>query len=133
MSLVAAQVKTSGRDIVVVDDDSGVREMLVRVLNGEGYSARPARDGEEALALASAAPPDLMLLDLGLPGRTGWETFAALRRSRPGLPVIVITAEPNQEVAAHSAGVRAFFEKPVDCAALLRAVGALLAPPAPVL
>ena len=79
------------RRLLVIDDDPSVREMLVRVLRGDGYAAWPVTDGTQALAFAAAGPVDLVLLDLGLPEKDGWETLDGLRRQNPRLAVIVIT------------------------------------------
>lgn len=111
--------------IMVVDDDSAVREQLVRVLLDAGFSAVPAADGEEALELARKIRPRLVLLDLGLPGKSGWAMLVSLTRLLPTLSVIIITAEPNQADAARAAGAGAFFEKPLDFPALLKAVRTL--------
>jgi len=113
--------------ILVVDDDAAVREMLVRVLTGEGYSAREAANAEETLRVAAAVPLDLVLLDLGLPGRNGWEILARLNRLKPGLAVVVTTAWPDQTPAAQAAGASALLEKPLDFPMLLRTIARLLA------
>jgi DNA-binding response OmpR family regulator len=115
----------SNKPILVVDDDPPVREQLVRVLVDAGFAAVPAADGEEALSLARELRPRLVLLDLGLPGKSGWATLVSLTRLVPTLSVIIITAEPNQADAARAAGAGAFFEKPLDFPALLRAVRGL--------
>ena len=117
------------RQILVVDDDRAVREMVVRVLTGEGYSARQAANGDEALKISAAVPLDLVLLDLGLPGKNGWETLANLTRLKPRLAVIIITAWPDQGPAARAAGASGLFEKPLDFPVLLRTVASLLAEP----
>jgi len=113
--------------ILVVDDDPPVREMVVRVLAGEGYATLQTANGEEALNLGATAAFDLVLLDLGLPGRDGWDTLAGLRRLRPELPVVILTAWPDQATAARAAGAAALFEKPLDFPLLLGAVARLLA------
>jgi len=115
--------------ILVVDDDPAVREMLVRVLTGEGYSAREAANGDEAQRMAAAVQPDLVLLDLGLPGKNGWDILANLVRLKPGLAVVIITAWPDQAPAAQAAGASALLEKPLDFPILLRTIAGLLAEP----
>ncbi|HEX3730421.1 MAG TPA: response regulator [Opitutaceae bacterium] len=116
------------KPILVVDDDSPVREQLVRVLVDAGFTAVPAADGEEALEIARQVRPRLVLLDLGLPGQSGWATLVSLTRLIPTASVIIITAEPNQADAARAAGAGAFFEKPLEFPALLHAVRTLLFP-----
>jgi DNA-binding response OmpR family regulator len=113
--------------LLVVDDDASVRELLARVLQGEGYSVQTAVNGTEALDIAAAAPLDLVLLDLTMPGRNGWDTFAKLRTENPLLAVIIITARPNQFFTAVGAGVGALLEKPLDFPKLLETVSSLLA------
>jgi DNA-binding response OmpR family regulator len=115
---------------MVVDDDAAVREMLVRVMTGDGYAAWPAADGAEALEIAGQRRLDLMLLDLGLPDKAGWDVFESLTLKNPLLAVIVITATPDQVDVARASGAGAFFEKPLDFPTLLATVRRLLAEPA---
>jgi DNA-binding response OmpR family regulator len=115
--------------ILVVDDDASVREMLGRVLAGEGYRVMAAANGAEALEIAAANPIDLVLLDLNLPGQSGWDTFEGLTMKNPLLAVIIITARSNQLFTALGAGVGALLEKPLDFQELLEAVSRLLAEP----
>ena len=107
-------VKPAQNRILVVDDDSSVREMLTRVLAGEGYLVWAAADGTAALEIAAAEKVDLVLLDLNLPGRSGWDTFERLTAEKPLLAVIIITARSNQLFTALGAGVGALLEKPLD-------------------
>ncbi len=115
--------------ILVVDDDASVREMLVRVLNGEGYQAWAVASGEEALALSERHRFDLVMLDLTLPEKTGWDVFEALVNRKPFLPVVIITARSNQLFTALSAGVAALLEKPFDFPKLLQTIHELLTEP----
>ncbi|HEY8491735.1 MAG TPA: response regulator, partial [Dehalococcoidia bacterium] len=79
--------------ILVVDDDPGIRSLLQELLDWEGYRVETAGDGAEGLARIRAAPPDLVLLDLMMPGLDGWEVYRRLRADGPrGVPVILITA-----------------------------------------
>jgi DNA-binding response OmpR family regulator len=66
--------------ILVVEDDSALREMLVSLFTSEGFSARGASDGEEALRLVSEGPPHLIVLDLMLPWVNGLEVLATVRQ-----------------------------------------------------
>jgi DNA-binding response OmpR family regulator len=115
--------------ILVVDDDASVRSMLVRVLEEEGYQALSAANGAEGVALARSLPIDLVLLDLSLPVKSGWDTFEDLVAIKPLLPVIVVTACSNQWFTAVGAGVGALLEKPLDFPQLLRVVHELLTEP----
>jgi DNA-binding response OmpR family regulator len=116
--------------VLLVDDEPGVRRMLSRLLEEEGYAVLPAADGSEALELAAGKGPHLVLLDLNLPGESGWTTFERLSASHPFLPVIIITARPNQIFPALAAGAGALMEKPLDLPKLLSTIQELLAEPA---
>ena len=74
--------------------------------------------------------PDLVLLDLNLPLQDGWDTLERLTTENPLLPVIIITARPNQIFPALAAGAGALMEKPLDLPKLLRTIRDLLAEPA---
>jgi len=126
-SLSKAAVPPSRRRILLVDDDASVRESLSAVLVGEGYLVVPASDGQQALESAAAGAVDLVLLDLNMPRKNGWDTFEQLTRAHPLLPVIVITARPNQFFTALGAGAGALLEKPVEIPVLLQTVARLLA------
>jgi CheY-like chemotaxis protein len=91
--------------ILVVDDDSDIREVVGEALSYAGYDVAAARDGREGLALCRSFHPDLILLDLMMPGMSGWEFRSAQRRD-PALahiPVVVVTAlghDPDIQVSA---------------------------------
>ena len=113
--------------ILLVDDDASVREMLMRVLVGEGYLVLPAANGVEGLKIAAATQIDLVLLDLNMPGQSGWDIFERLTADNPLIPVIIITARSNQLFTALASGVGALLEKPLDFPNLLQAIANLLA------
>jgi DNA-binding response OmpR family regulator len=115
-------VKPAENQILVVDDDSSVREMLARVLIGEGYLVSAAADGTSALEIAAATKVDLVLLDLNMPGKSGWDTFERLTAENPLLPVIIVTARVNQLFTAMGAGVGALLEKPLHFPKLLETI-----------
>ena len=115
------------KTILLVDDDSSVREMIGRVLVGEGYLVLRAANGAEALRIAAANHIDLVLLDLNMPVQGGWDTFEKLTSRDPLLAVIIITARSNQLFTALGAGVGALLEKPLDFPTLLETVSALIA------
>jgi CheY-like chemotaxis protein len=108
--------------ILIADDDSFVRGSLAAVLESEGYVVDGARNGMEAVACAIEHRPGLVLLDLNMPHWDGWTAFSQLERVTPLLPVIVITARPNQYEKAVRLGVDAFMEKPLNIPILLRAI-----------
>jgi DNA-binding response OmpR family regulator len=116
-----------GKRILLVDDDPTVRDSLSDVLVAEGYFVIPAENGQQALDLANRQPVDLALLDLNMPVKNGWDTFERLTAEHPLLPVIIITARPNQLFTALGAGVGALLEKPMDIPVLLRTMEKLLA------
>lgn len=116
-----------GRRILLADDDPGVRQSLAEVLQGEGFSVRLAQNGEEALDLASQGEFDLVLLDLNMPVKNGWDTFERLTSRSPLVPIIIITARPNQLFTALNAGVGALLEKPLEMPMLLKTINTLLA------
>jgi CheY-like chemotaxis protein len=124
-TLPAEQPKTSkaaNNRILIVDDDSVVRGSLAAVLEVEGYLVDEACNGMEAVTRAIAHPPSLVLLDLNMPNWDGWTAFSQLDRVTPLLPVIIITARPNQYEKAVQLGVDAFMEKPLNISILVRAI-----------
>jgi CheY-like chemotaxis protein len=112
--------------ILLADDDEGVRSSLGEVLAMEGYEVLPAADGHEALVWLQTEEPDLALLDINMPGLNGWQALDRIELRRPLLPIIVITARPNQYARALGAGVDALMEKPLDVPTLLEAIGELV-------
>jgi CheY-like chemotaxis protein len=116
-----------GKRILLVDDDPTVRDSLNDVLVSEGYFVIPAENGQQALDFAVGLPVDLVLLDLNMPVKNGWDTFEQLTREHPLLPIIIATARPNQLFTALSAGAGALLEKPMDIPTLLQTMEKLLA------
>jgi len=112
--------------ILVADDDDTVRAALADVLESEGYIVHQAQNGLEAVTRAIQHSPSLVLLDLNMPKWDGWTAFCQLDRVTPLLPIIVITARPNQYDKAVRLGVDAFMEKPLDFPTLLGAISTLL-------
>ena len=116
-----------GKRILLVDDDPTVRDSLNDVLVAEGYFVIPVENGQQALDLANPLPVDLVLLDLNMPVKNGWDTFERFTADHPLIPIIIITARPNQLFTAVSAGAGALLEKPMDIPTLLRTMEMLLA------
>lgn len=115
--------------ILLVDDDPGIRVMLTRVLNDAGYTVESAKDGNDALDHARSGKIDLVLLDLNMPGKDGWDTYEQLTSDHPMLPVIIITARPSQQFTALAAGTGALMEKPLDLPKLILTIRDLLDEP----
>lgn len=102
--------------ILITDDDLSIRTMLQKVLEKEGYSVLTALDGEEGVELAASESPDLILLDLGLPGINGIEALRQIKKNDPDMAAIMITAEGSIEsaVSAMKAGARNYITKPFN-------------------
>jgi len=100
--------------VLVVDDDPTVAEVVLGYLRRDGFEAAHAADGFAALAIAAAAPPDLVVLDLMLPGIDGLEVCRRLRADRPDLPVVMLTARGEEEdrIAGLEVGADDYVVKP---------------------
>lgn len=125
LPLSPPQAKAAGtvhNRVLIADDDLSVRGSLAAVLESEGYEVDEARNGIEAVTRAIEHTPDLVLLDLNMPHADGWAAFSQLDRLTPLLPIIVITARPNQYKEAVRLGVDGFMEKPLNIPILVRAV-----------
>ena len=106
---------TSAKTILICEDDQHLRQ-LIRVVIGEDFHYLEAHDGEEAVELALAHRPELVILDFMLPKRSGSDVLAAIRRELPPAEtqVIVISAWPDADEAAVAAGADAFLPKPFE-------------------
>ncbi|MDW7709155.1 MAG: sigma-54 dependent transcriptional regulator [Deferrisomatales bacterium] len=104
------------RRILVVDDEQSILESLAGILGDEGYEVATADSGEKALAAADAEDPDLVLLDVWLPGRDGVAVLQLLREKQPDVPVIMMSGHGTIETAVRCAklGAYDFFEKPLN-------------------
>lgn len=113
--------------ILVCDDDANLRE-LVRAVLGPRYEFLEASDGTEALDAVRRLRPDLIVLDVMLPGLSGIEVLEAIRADEAlkATPVVVITAWSHAELEAEVAGADRFVSKPFDPDALSGAVEELL-------
>jgi len=115
-------------EILVVEDEAGIADFLERGLRAEGYVVRVAGDGEEGARLAVEPEVDLVVLDLMLPGIDGLEVLTRVRRSRPLLPVIMLTAkaEVADRVEGLESGATDYVIKPFAFAELLARIRARL-------
>ncbi len=113
--------------ILVVEDEAAMRRALDVNLRARGYEVRLAATGEDALAVAAAGPPDLVVLDLGLPGLDGLEVIRGLRGWSP-VPILVLSARDDEatKIAALDAGADDYVTKPFAVGELLARVRAML-------
>jgi DNA-binding response OmpR family regulator len=120
------QNSTAGK-VLVVEDDEGIREMLKYNLVGAGFTVHEARDGAAGLRTARTSPPDLILLDLMLPGMSGFDFCRALRKSSQ-VPVIMITAKDAEvdKIVGLELGADDYITKPFSIREVLARVNAVL-------
>ncbi len=112
--------------ILIVDDDASVRQSLKRVLEDSGYSVLLAVDGEAAEAKLSSPAIDLLIVDLNMPNRDGWDVLDDARVKCPLVPIVVITGMADQLATLSIAGAAALIKKPVDPLLLLQKIEKLL-------
>jgi two-component system, OmpR family, response regulator MprA len=114
--------------ILVVDDDAPIRRMLDRTLSAEGYAVETAADGGAALAAVERSTPDLVVLDVGMPGVDGLSVSRRLRARGLAVPVLLLTARDSvpDRVAGLDAGADDYLVKPFATEELLARVRALL-------
>lgn len=124
------QAASEAGHILVVDDDLSIRRMFQQLLTTNGYRVSVAASGEEALFFLDLVTPDLILLDLNLPGLDGLQTTEKIKSdpSKPFIPIMLITARDEQKlkVKGLDAGADEYLVKPVDLMELLARVRALL-------
>jgi two-component system, NtrC family, nitrogen regulation response regulator NtrX len=105
-----------GPDILIVDDESDIRELVAGILQDEGFGARTARDSDDALAAIKTRRPSLVFLDIWLQGSRldGLQLLSAVKEEHPELPVVMISGHGNIEtaVSAIKLGAYDFIEKP---------------------
>ena len=94
--------------ILIVDDDAQLRQSFEKLLNAEGHTVKTASSGEAAIALVQAAVPDLVIMDVRMPGMNGLEAFRAIHEIEPKLPVIIMTAFGTTDTAIEATKLGAF-------------------------
>jgi two-component system response regulator (stage 0 sporulation protein F) len=99
-----------GRKILVVDDEWAIRELIIEYFSGRGYTVTEAGNFVEAFAAVARDQPDLVLLDVGLPGMDGVEILKRMRQNHPQVPVIMVTANDDPTLARRTREIGA-----VDC------------------
>jgi DNA-binding response OmpR family regulator len=118
-----------GKRILLVDDDPEIIESMRLALDARGYKILVARDGNQGLAMAEREDPDLVILDMMMPKRSGFLVLEKLRRTRPvPLRVIMITANEGSRHKAYAEmlGVDDYIRKPFAMDRLMESVGKLL-------
>jgi len=114
--------------ILVVDDTPDSRTLIVELLKVAGYEVKAAASGQTALDLVAESPPDLIVLDLQMPGMDGFTTLANLREIAGHIPVLALSAHvlPDDERLMLAAGFDGSLSKPVSLKQLHSAVSGLL-------
>ena len=115
--------------VLVVDDNRDAADALVQLLKFQGHSACAAYSGTTAIEQADAVRPDVVLLDIGMPGTSGFDVARALRdyRRAPKPVIVAVTgaAEPSDRLAARMAGFDHYLVKPVEPRSLVTLLEAL--------
>jgi urea transport system substrate-binding protein len=113
--------------VLVVDDDAAIRRVIAFALSDEGFEVDEARDGRAALEAIERRRPDLILLDMRMPGMDGWEFVKRYReRGRPQAPIIVLTAAQDTAQRGRDVDAAGCLSKPFDLDTLLETVSALV-------
>lgn len=120
-------VATQRRRVLIVDDEATVREVVAQYLEFEGYSVLSAADGLQALRVARATPPDLIILDLTLPGMDGLEVCSRLRLTS-AVPILMLTARADDadKLAGFGVGTDDYLTKPFNPRELVARVQAIM-------
>ncbi|WP_437753824.1 response regulator [Sorangium sp. So ce1389] len=122
--------------VLLAEDDRELRRLLATALRRDGYEVLEARDGNhllelmgESLVSSGGTPPDLVVSDVRMPGRSGMELLAGLRREDWSTPVVLITAfgDPETHAEAYRLGADAVLDKPLDVDDLRIVVQTLIA------
>jgi two-component system nitrogen regulation response regulator NtrX len=116
-------------NILIVDDERGILDSLEGILSDEGYRVMKAEDGAQAMDLLKAANPDLILLDIWMPGMDGIETMQAIREFRKDIEVIIMSGHGNIESAVKATKLGAFdyIEKPLSLENVLQTINEAIA------
>lgn len=123
-----------GATVAIVEDDENTREVFRTILEHNGAHVVEAVDGEQALQVVRGQHPDVILLDLGLPGKDGRSVATELKAdpATASLPIIVVTASAGEDTRrwALRLGCKEFLEKPVELRTLTAAIERCLEPAA---
>ena len=106
------------------DDDAGIRESVRRTLEYQGYQFVGAATGPEGLALIERDPPDLVFLDIKMPGMDGLEVLERIKTANPAVPVVMVSGHGTTQTGfeARDRGASGFIEKPFSEAVLIERV-----------
>ncbi|MBI4664235.1 MAG: response regulator [Verrucomicrobia bacterium] len=115
--------------ILLVEDERSIRESLSKILRGGDYEVLVAENGLQAIEKHGADRIDLLLLDINLPIKDGWDVLQWLAEVNPLLPIVIITARSDQRAVAEAAGADILMEKPLDVPVLLQSIRDLLNEP----
>jgi len=118
----------TGTRILVAEDDSHIREGLIDTLESEGYAVTAAGDGEETLRLWRAGAFDLILLDVMMPGKSGYDVCREIRKTDSAVPIVMLTAKGEEidKVVGLELGADDYVTKPFGVRELLARIGAVL-------
>lgn len=119
----ANAMQTAGWRVVIAEDEPDSVRMVSKILEHHGVRVEVAHNGDECLALLEHTTPTLVIVDLAMPGKDGWQTLAAIRANpaTAHLPVVAVTAYYAPDVAedAARAGFDGFFAKPLSARAFV--------------
>ncbi len=115
--------------VLIVDDERNIRESLAKELRAEGYDVRMAENGEQALARYEPGRTDLVLLDLNMPVKNGWDALNQMVSVNPRQAIIIITGKSPQLTWASELGTGTLIEKPIDMTELLQCMKQMLQEP----
>lgn len=115
--------------VLIVEDDPSVGQSLKQVLEGANYEVIWATDGQQGIDAFATEDIDLLILDINLPKKQGWDVFEEMTNKNPLIPIIVATGLVNQREVAKLAGVGALLEKPIEVPMLLQVMEELLVEP----
>ena len=118
----------SRKHILIAEDDLHIRNGLVALLQAEGYETSVAKDGEEAVKRACERQPDLILLDIMMPKKSGYDACAEIRARNPRIPIIMLTAKGEEidKVLGLGLGADDYITKPFGTRELLARLSAVL-------
>ena len=113
--------------LLIVEDADFSRDLLAQIFE-DAYEIALASDGETAVEMAAAEPPDVILMDIGLPGLSGIEAVRAIRMKTRTVPIVAVSSRvmPGDREQAIDAGCDRFVAKPFDDVRLVELVGSLL-------